>query len=917
MINFNEEFLKNEQGYQSPSFGNFQVGYQAGFVFTLFASGSHHTPSSGFRGLNSGLVGFNRVSTDVGPAIIINKTNSSIPLTGLGSFKPLDSHEIMAYPYTNGRAATIRFYSDKDEYYLVTGYLRHLANNTETTPYSFSLSGFTHSTGYISNNQSINISQGFYLQSGEYVDFNLASGAVLSRDYVALDLSYATGLLKNHNFNDFYFIQENTSPSSSFHNFEIGYTLDGTFTPFTSGFHNGPSGWRNLNTGVVGYSSGFAPTIVINRTLSGITLTGITSLLQINSKEVLIYPNIPPDFKRATIRFNSPYSQYYTLNLNIRSMYPPAPITGGYILYKNSELLKSGIIVGTSPPVVLKDNLFLESGDKLDLVFDAGPTADRDYFGVYYNLQEEPFINLENVELLGLNHTFQFWGERYNYRNIQEYSVQSRFNGTLGLEKVNPLWKDIRDFTGVFTGNVYPIAVNGTYIGDGRVTQFSTQESTQVRDQVYNLSFQILKSGNASGINIPDLKYVNEFSSSTEYSRDKMDIYSYSRNVSLLYDKSYTGASNVITNVLNYTNPIPSVSQYFPSISGNLTSTGLIKNTSQNLDRINGRFNYSESLTFQPGQNYSFEYEHSLNRDEGGVSSVTERGTIRSLAYSSGSRIAAAEAAWSGLYPFTFNRVNGFYQRWKTSGDPNLIDYPLTKSTTKDKNKGEITYDWTYTNDISQKTGITYSYETSIEKQVGGYISVRENGEIRSLSRDFNAAWSYFSGVKTGIRNRSQVTYTEAYPFFTDCTGVGTLKQISTNETFREWQGMVGYDYEFTDDPTYYSTGKFKRIAASISDNKSVHIVNTFGVTNEKEVAQPALQNTPGVYSVSVEVIGTGALPVSDYLSGALTKVSPPSGVYNYYISDESYSLNPFTNTFNFRRDYTYSRYNHFNVNIV
>src|SRR5690606_7114378 len=123
-----------------------------------------------------------------------------------------------------------------------------------------------------------------------------------------------------------------------------------------------------------------------------------------------------------------------------------------------------------------------------------------------------------------------------------------------------------------FTGNVYPIAINGTYVGDGRVTQFSTQESPQVRDQLYNLSFQILKSGDASGINIPDLKYVNEFSSSTEYSRDKMDIYSYSRNVSLLYDKSYTGASNVITDVLNYTNPIPAVSQYFPSISGNLTS---------------------------------------------------------------------------------------------------------------------------------------------------------------------------------------------------------------------------------------------------------------------------------------------------------------------------------------------------------
>ncbi len=287
---------------------------------------------------------------------------------------------------------------------------------------------------------------------------------------------------------------------------------------------------------------------------------------------------------------------------------------------------------------------------------------------------------------------------------------------------------------------------------------------------------------------------------------------------------------------------------------------------------------------------------------------------IEALFYTSGEKILTAENAYNSIKLLAFDRVSGFYQRWGETGCA-LVDYPVSQSVSKNPKAGELNYTFSYTNNPSQKSGISYSYERSLEENEKGYLSLSQNGQIKSLVNNITGAYNYWMQIKPGIEGEVQSFYNRNSGYFNPCSG-GVVKAIETEETFRDYYGEINYNYSFSDDPSYYSTGDYKRISVTISDNKPVHKYNYYPVFNYREVVESARQSTEGSYSVNVEIQGRNPLPLSTYISEAASRVVPPDAPL-YFISDTSYSFNENKNNFNYSVNYWYSKYRGTDSNIT
>ena len=139
----------------------------------------------------------------------------------------------------------------------------------------------------------------------------------------------------------------------------------------------------------------------------------------------------------------------------------------------------------------------------------------------------------------------------------------------------------------------------------------------------------------------------------------------------------------------------------------------------------------------------------------------------------------------------------------------------------------------------------------------------------------------------------------------------GTLVETQNEKSYTPRPPQIDYNYSFSDDPSLFATGNFKKVKVSYVNSKPVHMVNFFNIVNSEELAQGSNQSTLGVLGTRVEIVGNTGVPISGYYARATGEVRIPSGVS--FISDEQYSYDPFAMTFSFSRDYTYSSYRNLN----
>ncbi len=550
------------------------------------------------------------------------------------------------------------------------------------------------------------------------------------------------------------------------------------------------------------------------------------------------------------------------------------------------------------------------------------------------------------AELLGLNHSFELWGNIANYRDVQTISIRGRVTGEAGRESISGVWTGMSPFF-EYTG-YQPITINGYSIGTGRLVSANFDESTDVISKPYTATLEVLKTGNlwnftgsyysgffgagatsASGpaFGLEDtrnLKYINSFQEDSTYSSKKSGEYQYDKSWSMEVDGSYTGdalaffesvrnkldSDGANTQLINAIYP----AYYFGVNADPITIQSIT------YDELNRKFSATQNFVFDSSNPWTWNYKHTLNHTKDGFISVSENGDIKSSRRSGSSNIHYANLGWQSIEPGIFNRASGFYQYYIT-GQPNnlysgactpLVDFPTQFSLSKNNLIGSISYNKSYTDNPAQQSGYSHSYQDEISLGVDGIILVSENGRYKGQNSDrvsgFNQVYNAYQNDIDDIYSRVTGFYTGSVGYLVACNDDRPINITRTEETYREYFQEVSYSYQFSDDKNIVNDENFYKITATYSDQKPVMQVGYFGIANDAEIAQRQNQSTLGLFTNKISVIGRPETTMTTYLSGAAQKIVEPEGS-EVFISDINYSLFKNQNEFNLSVAYTYSDY--------
>jgi len=484
-----------------------------------------------------------------------------------------------------------------------------------------------------------------------------------------------------------------------------------------------------------------------------------------------------------------------------------------------------------------------------------------------------------------------------------------------------------------YSSGYLPIYTQGVFLGSGKITQMSFEGGTDVRYKPFSIGFEILKSGDLSAVTgelytgisqiYNFLPFFNGFSETCEYSQTNNLTTDFTRNISFGFEKGYmnqiTGAHMASVKILSCLtelgvySPLPP-----PQYSG---VEGMLNSVYQTIDTINGNFSYSEAYSYQSGLPWIHEYQNSLQYDEG-VTTVSEQGTIKATQRFSGygDRIAYANSGWSVIEPQIYPRVYNVFDRWYDQfqyATGCLLDSePAQKNLTKDYARGLISYDYSYNNDAASNSGFYNSYEQSLTLNNDGWIDVQVNGELRARQTSPSGALDYLTLQYTGsirpqISGYAEIAYSNSENYFKSpfcSTGyLGVLALLNTEETYGDLPARISYGYSFTDDPSYITTGIFRRIKNRISNQEVTPLVNTFRIVNYLELPQNSYQSNLGVLSNSIEIIGTTGAALSQYKSAASGRLVVPTGIY--WMISNTYEYSPLENRFAMNVAYNYEGY--------
>lgn len=540
-------------------------------------------------------------------------------------------------------------------------------------------------------------------------------------------------------------------------------------------------------------------------------------------------------------------------------------------------------------------------------------------------------LQISCAELLGINYSNNFLGDIFNYNAIEVISLKGRVEGNPGVDSITGVWSGMSSLTGV-SQTYNEIIVNGVNLGTGRVISYDFESQSDVYSKPYSISLELIRSGNlfnATGNvysdvysirNIIQSGYINDISEDFSFSTQKSGQYSYSKSLSFRIDsgisQNRTSIAQIIASgLLEKSVSLPFVLISFPDFWGSGKGNRLV---SESYDEINGKYAFSESFNYETGVSWIWDYAHSFDIGNDGITRTAENGKISSARILD-TKYDYARTGWAYVSTGIWSRVSGFYYAHSGvhssyTGCP-LIQYPMTKRVTKNQCVGEISYNYEYTNSPDFYSGYTYSKEQSISYDSDRNSIVSENGEIQGYGPNRTGRYSlvtgkYFSDIKPSVSgNVWGIYYNSLTLLSTGCLDAKNLTLIESDESFKEWDGNISYNFSYSDSLDYVNTSSIFKVTQTISDQKPVHLVNYFDIVNDKQIAQTSTQSTLGRFSNDIKIIGKSGVTKAQLLTYATDRVIKPTGYTDVYITDCAYSYSPYSNNFDFSIEYAYSNY--------
>lgn len=544
-------------------------------------------------------------------------------------------------------------------------------------------------------------------------------------------------------------------------------------------------------------------------------------------------------------------------------------------------------------------------------------------------------LQISCAELLGISHKNNFFGGIFNYSATETLSIRGRIDNAGDSDTVSGVWGGMSDY--LSTSQYYDsIIVNGINLGTGHVISYNFNPGLDVQSKPYSLSIEIHRTGNLFNASISGYEdiyqirgifesgYVQNVNEDYSFTSEKSGQYTSNKSLSFSVDSGVgvnriTLAQMIASGLFQQSVTLPILLQEYPDFYSDKKSNRII---SESYDEINGNYSFSETIKYQSGISWLWNYVHSFGIDRGGVSTVTENGNIQSaklLSSASTDKFDYALTGWAFVSTGIWPRVSGFYYAHSGihgayTGCP-LISSPQNKQVTKNKCAGVIDYSYQYTNSPSFYSGYTYSIEQSVSYDADRYAVISENGNIQGLLQNREDRFEYISGIyfdeiKPAISGHvSNIYYNSFSLMSTGCLEPRPLTLVGTEESFSEWDGNIAYNFSYSENPDYINSGLFFKITQTVDDQRPVHLVNYFEIINDQSLPQRSNQSTLGKLQNNISIIGKSGAALSDFITAATNRVITPTGKSDVHITDCNYSLDPFKNEFQFDISYAYSQY--------
>lgn len=445
---------------------------------------------------------------------------------------------------------------------------------------------------------------------------------------------------------------------------------------------------------------------------------------------------------------------------------------------------------------------------------------------------------LNCVSLVGKSDSGQFWGD-----------------GSTGR------WKTTRvvDVTGygalpsiTSSGHLEAITINNVPFGTGRiisVERVGSQEfgGRNLGNQKFKAIVEIFIDGSLANTELPNasisnLSYLESFSESFSIEVDEQGGYRYSHSLSIKYIKADAGfdpiaaaktAATAIFAGTSYDATIASLGQNFA-----YTRVGR-KYFTEKYDTKTNECSFEKSyilLNRNTTTNYTLSLSSKVSINDIGAILVEEKGDIVGLnGFSSASagvttELAAAYARCNTLFTSTNNLVSGSFD--------NLINLPLQKLISFNSQAQTASYAVVYTNNKNLDTANSIIFEqTETFGKQGDIPSISYEGRITSFNK------------KSSAFNASTII-TAKVP----ATPVG-YKLLSKKFSASKFGKVISFNYIFTNDPTFYTSGTFRKIVISTEDQPGGLVHKEYMIPNSKIVIHNLEITSISKRTVSIDTV--------------------------------------------------------------
>jgi len=196
-----------------------------------------------------------------------------------------------------------------------------------------------------------------------------------------------------------------------------------------------------------------------------------------------------------------------------------------------------------------------------------------------------------------------------------------------------------------------------------------------------------------------------------------------------LYDNALIGYNDQIGGALSRCNAVFAIYKTKFNISKNLNSN-FISNGVQ-VNKFNGTITYTVTFDNDPkkeNSSYIWEYTNNLDRDQNGVWSASENGSVKGVGkIASEQKYLSAEAGWSSIKTSIASRVTAFYTSASTNGNGIPLK-ELSKTINKNKYSSTINYTYDYTDDPTIKQSDSDGVKKiTIEKSDTGLMPITKD----------------------------------------------------------------------------------------------------------------------------------------------------------------------------------------------